>query len=399
MARLGIALDLGTSGFRGQAVDLDRQGSIVSTAVTTRHPFPGANVMDHLHYAIELGLDWAQDVVVRAVNKVMRHLRIDGRRGPSGPLWKPDSMFPFSRHRNPGSGVCRQAKTGSPRHYTGTGVIALISEGLKQGLIKIPEIQTPDGKIHLPNGIGFTREDLLETGKAIGAIRAGHITLCQEAGISSDEVETAYMSGASGTYVDAIKAQRIRMIPPGVKRIYQVGNTSLAMARDLVMNPDDLWRMKDIAEHLRQHHCMFASSKTFEKEFILESSYWTDGMSMEHYQNFLKKFKIPQIKEVTRKPTVIKTEEKDIADPGVLGLRIIPDIGERRTTIFEGCVGDSFCVSECPEHALTIEEQENKFRITQDLALCNGVACRRFEKSCEEDCFDWTKLITSTDSA
>ena len=281
---------------------------------------------------------------------------------------------------------------------TGTGVIALISEGLKQGLIKIPEIQTPDGKIHLPNGIGFTRKDLLEAGKAIGAIRAGHITLCQEAGISSDEVETAYMSGASGTYVDAIKAQRIGMIPPGVKRIYQVGNTSLAMARDLVMNPDDLWRMKDIAEHLRQHHCMFASSKTFERVFILELSYWTDGMSMEHYQNFLKKFKIPHLKEVTRKPTVIKTDEKDIADPGVLGLRIIPDIGERRTTIFEGCVGDSFCVSECPEHALTIEEQEKKFRITQDLALCNGVACRRCEKSCKENCFDWTKLITSTDS-
>ena len=57
MARLGIALDLGTSGFRGQAVDLDKQGSILSTAVTTRHPLPGANVMDHLHIAIELGLD------------------------------------------------------------------------------------------------------------------------------------------------------------------------------------------------------------------------------------------------------------------------------------------------------------------------------------------------------
>jgi len=38
----------------------------------------------------------------------------------------------------------------------------------------------------------------LEAGKAIGSVRAGHITLCQEAGIQVDDIETAYMSGASG---------------------------------------------------------------------------------------------------------------------------------------------------------------------------------------------------------
>ena len=56
MPTLGVALDLGTSGFRGQALDLDQNGMIISTAVTTRHPLPGANVMDHLHFAIEIGI-------------------------------------------------------------------------------------------------------------------------------------------------------------------------------------------------------------------------------------------------------------------------------------------------------------------------------------------------------
>ena len=55
MPKLGIALDLGTSGFRGQAIDLDQNGQILSTAVTTRHPLPGANVIDHLHFALEVG--------------------------------------------------------------------------------------------------------------------------------------------------------------------------------------------------------------------------------------------------------------------------------------------------------------------------------------------------------
>lgn len=77
MAKLGIALDLGTSGFRGQAINLDQNGIILSTAVTTRHPLPGANVMDHLHFALEVGLVWAHEVVIHAVNRVIDHLRID----------------------------------------------------------------------------------------------------------------------------------------------------------------------------------------------------------------------------------------------------------------------------------------------------------------------------------
>ena len=77
MARLGVALDLGTSGFRGQALDLDQNGIIISTAVTTRHPLPGANVMDHLHFAIEMGLNRAHEVMVHAVNKLIDHLKIE----------------------------------------------------------------------------------------------------------------------------------------------------------------------------------------------------------------------------------------------------------------------------------------------------------------------------------
>jgi methylamine methyltransferase corrinoid protein reductive activase len=77
MAKLGIALDLGTSGFRGHAIDLDQNGIILSTAVTTRHPLPGANVIDHLHFALEVGLERAHGVMVHAANKVIDNLRIE----------------------------------------------------------------------------------------------------------------------------------------------------------------------------------------------------------------------------------------------------------------------------------------------------------------------------------
>jgi methylamine methyltransferase corrinoid protein reductive activase len=562
MPKLGIALDLGTSGFRGQAIDLDQNGQILSTAVTTRHPLPGANVIDHLHFALEVGLNYAHDVVIQAANQVIDNLRIEkdkvvrlavcgnpiqlslfeeieirdlayaGKRklealgvvppkrdaqivkaheirgldllpevdvlippaveheigadalammiqtgmlekneiaivtdygtnaemalivkgtvytgstaaGPAlegqqiedGLLALPgaisdvefepdgDSHDTFSKgtasNVQPLSGKLKtrvlsmdmaalSGDTVDPATgkrftkgeleavgITGTGVVGLISQGLKAHLIRIPRINTLDTEIHLPNGLKFTEKDLLEAGKAIGSVRAGHITLCQEAGILVEDIETAYMSGASGTYVDALKAQEIGMIPAKVKRIYQVGNTSLAMARDIIRDVNKLWEMKQIADDLRQHHCMFAASKTFEKVYILELSYWTEGMPLAQYQKFLKKFGFPALQEVTTTPEVIKTVERDIPDLGIMGLKIISDIGEKRSIIFKGCLGDGACLAVCPENALDMEEAGDDFQLTIDLALCDGVACRRCERECSEKVFDLVKIITS----
>jgi methylamine methyltransferase corrinoid activation protein len=51
----GITVDLGTSGYRSQLVDLENKGKIISTVITNRHPLPGANIMDHLHFWLENG--------------------------------------------------------------------------------------------------------------------------------------------------------------------------------------------------------------------------------------------------------------------------------------------------------------------------------------------------------
>jgi methylamine methyltransferase corrinoid protein reductive activase len=446
MARLGVALDLGTSGFRGQALDLDQNGRILSTAVTTRHPLPGANVMDHLHFAVDMSLNRAHEVVIKAVNKVIDNLRIEndevvrlavcgnpiqlslfqeieirdlayaGKRklealgvvapkrdahivkaqeicglnlpadadilmppavrheigadalammiqtgmlqkdeiaiatdygtnaemalivkgtvytgstaaGPAlegqhiedGLLALPGAIsdLEFEPEKKAATGSSEAAAENQPTRgrlktyilnsdmtaqagdtvdpttgnllekgvekavgITGTGVIALISQGLEANVIRLPRIITSDGK-------------------AIGAVRAGHIALCQEAGVDLEDIESAYMCGASGTYVDALKAQKIGMIPKGVKKIYQVGNSSLAMARDMVRNVDELWHMKRIANELRQHHCMFANSKVFEKVYILELSYWTQGMSLDQYHTYLKKFGLPPLTPIS----------------------------------------------------------------------------------------------------
>ena len=561
MPKVAIAMDLGTSGFRGQAIDLDDGGQIIATAVTTRHPLPGANVIDHLHFALEAGIPAAHQVVAAAVNQVIKALTIDrnsvvrmavcgnpiqlslfqeieirdlayagkqkleslgvvppardaqvvkasqilgldlppdvdilippavqheigadalammiqtgmlekdeiaivtdygtnaemalvvrgvvytgstaagpaleGQQIEDGLLALPGAISdvdfePAEGGRTapapdkPLDGILRTRVLGADMSalpgdavdpnsgktvekgeleavgVTGTGVVGLISQGFKANLVRIPKITTFDAEIHLPNGVKFTEKDLLEAGKAIGSVRAGHITLCKEADIRLEDIETAYMSGASGTYVDALKAQEIGMIPAGVQRIFQVGNTSLAMARELVRDVDKLLKMKEIADDLRQRHCMFAASKVFEKVYILEISYWTEGMPLKQYQRFLTKYGLPPLTEVSATPEVIKTVDRDIPDLGYRGLRIIPDIGEKTSMVFDGCLGDEGCIDVCPERALTMESTADGYAITIDLALCDGVACRRCERACTEKCFNLASLFTPSKAA
>jgi len=78
-----------------------------------------------------------------------------------------------------------------------------------------------------------------------------------------------------------------------------------------------------------------------------------------------------------------------------MGLKIIPDIGERKSICFEGCIVCSDCIEECPENALYGEELEECFAITINLALCDGVACRRCERACKEKGFNLIELLTA----
>lgn len=226
-------------------------------------------------------------------------------------------------------GVVEAAGTPQPVGITGTGTLAIVDQALQAGFIVLPDIETEDGRLHLGEDLYFSREDLAEAGKAIGAVRAGHLTLCHEAGIGPEDIRTSYMSGASGTYVDAIKAQRLGMIPPRAHTVYQVGNTSLAMARRLVTEPGSLDAMAELAASLRTRHCMFAASKVFQKAFLLELSYWTEGMPMAQYRRFLEKFGLADLPPVQGAPEIVHLVKRDIEDLGKMGLTTITDIKRR----------------------------------------------------------------------
>jgi methylamine methyltransferase corrinoid activation protein len=538
----GVAIDVGTSGTRMHAVDLASK-KIISTAITMRHPVPGANVMDHLTFCIEVDRDLAHRLLIDTANKLMNMLDIDlkqvervaicgnpiqlsmfqnievrdlafvgektlkskgvehqkrdakvmpavdlglnlpdraelivppaikheigadalammyqtglldrkenvlvtdygtnaemalkvgdeiitgsaaagpaieGQHIKAGMLAAPGAISDVNADIdwrctvlddtilaqegdlvNPHSGnaIDEGKMHGKAVGVTGTGVIAAIAEGLSNNLIKMPHINTIDGNIHLQDGIVLTEHDVVEASKTFGAMRAGHFTLLEHAGLKFSELDIMYMSGASGTYVDARKAQQVGLLPPSCGQIYQYGNTSLAMALDLVRDPEMLDTLQTMASSIRANHVMFATDKVFETVFIQELAYWTEGMPIETYNMMLEFADIQPLPELVKDPKITRTVLRDIPDLGYKGLRVLRDIGIYVKGSFSGCTGCQACLNECPENAIKIQQGGlSGFEIEVASDLCNGTACMRCERACPEKCFKFKELQKS----
>jgi len=271
---------------------------------------------------------------------------------------------------------------------TGTGVIALIEKALGHGLVELPRIKTPDELIHLQNKITFSERDLKEAGKAIGAIRAGHITLCAAAGIELTDIDTAYMAGAAGTYMDAEKAQKIGLIPYSTGKIAQLGNTSLAVAREILLSEERLWELQDIANQIIGTHIMFATAPEFRDVYVLELAYWEEGMPFKMFKKYLKKKGLPSLDDPISNPVVDKRVERDIPVLGEEGLYVLERVGTYMTMVVD-CPECRKCIKVCPNEAITIDE-ENRVMISTD--LCEGAHCQKCIRACPPDKFNWENL-------
>lgn len=537
----GIALDLGTSGFRSHLVDLDKGGKILDTAITSRHPLPGANIMDHMHFWMKSGREITHKIIVQTIydlinlygkeklsqvsklsvcgnpiqlslfeNIEIRDLAFAGKNklkslGVVAPSRKahittagdigllevdPDTEVlipPAIRHEigadalamiiksgmldknetcmvtdygtnaemglyydgelYSGSAAAGPAMEGQSIEYgalaspsvisdvnisddgtwdnivlddmlnpiltakvnpitgetvkilnyeskgvTGTGVVSSIAEGLKSGIISLPGISTPDHKIHLTDGVYLTESDIKEAGKAMGAIRAGHRTLMYEVGLSDNDIKTMYMAGASGTYVDPFKAQYCGMIPRVLKEVYQLGNTSLMMAHDLLKSENTLDNMQDVANSISANHIMFAGNQKFEDMYVLELAYWDEGMPMEMYNTLMEASGFPKLPDIVPPNICKRIAKSDIPDVGA-GVHTLEKVGMIMKGKFDGCTGCRKCQHGCPEKALTVYDQnDNSHVINIRSDLCLGTACQACEFNCPEKVYKFIDL-------
>ena len=536
--RIGVAIDLGTSGFRAQKIDLEQE-KILKTVITLRNPLPGANVMDHLDFAIHYGLDKAHGLSARAVKNLIEELGVkpeemerfsicgnpiqlsifqeipiedlayagerkkqkyhieeqnrdariiplpeisgfeefkncklyvppaikhevgadalalieksgmlsseeiaiatdygtnaemalkangviytgsaaagpalEGQEIEDGAIASPRTIcdvefegenlrcYVLDKDMNSTKGDLVNPKTGevlekgeiTAKGITGTGVIALIETGIQNQLIVLPKIKTPDSIIHLQDGIKFTEKDLIEAGRAIGAIRAGHITLCAAAGIEMADLKVAHMSGAAGTYMDAAKAHKVGMIPYNANYVSQIGNTSLSVAREILLSEERLTELQKIAKEIVGTHVMFATSDVFKEAYMLELAYWNEGMMFKMFKKFLKKKNLPMLDEPSSDLKIDRQVERDIPELGEEGLHVLEKVGTYLTMVIEDCDNCRKCVKVCPTAALKLDES-GTVRIRTD--LCDGANCQRCLHACPEDRFKWENLIVA----
>lgn len=274
---------------------------------------------------------------------------------------------------------------------TGTGVISAFALAFKTGLLKQPP-KLPGGRLVLGPDIEITEKDVEEAGKAIGAIRAAHLTLLVDAGVRYEDLENVYMSGASGTYVDAEAARQIGACPGFAKKIFQFGNTSLGLARKLVIDKSMLENVIEIAKKITADHLMMATSETFNNFYICELSYWTQGMPMEMYNQMLEMYGIPKIPKTLAQVEIEKRVYKDIENLGEEGLFVLKEIGIILEVPVEKCIYCRKCEKECPENAIRIVEKTGKRFAEYDSQKCLGTSCRRCVSICPEDAIEMSKL-------
>ncbi|TGC09003.1 methylamine methyltransferase corrinoid protein reductive activase [Methanolobus halotolerans] len=278
-----------------------------------------------------------------------------------------------------------------PKGITGTGVISTIALALKTGIIeKLPKL--PNGRLILGDGIIITEKDVEEVGKAIGAIRAAHMTLMVEAGMKLEDLRYSYMSGATGTYVDAEKARHIGSVPGFSQGIIQFGNTSIGLARKLAIDSSRLEEVTAIAGKIQADHIMMATSETFKDIYVCELSTWQHGMPREMYDQMLQMYGLPAFPKDLGEVYIEKRVKRDIEDVGILGLEIVTDIGIILEAPVKKCILCHECEEECPEDAVVIVEKDGQRFANIDSQHCLGTSCRRCVAICPEQTMDHTIL-------
>lgn len=114
--------------------------------------------------------------------------------------------------------------------------------------------------------IVLTQRDIRELQLAAGAIRAGITLLLQENNVLPEQIEMFYVAGGFGQSIRLSSARRIGLLPAlPADRFQFCGNTSLAGARAVLLNPDNAEAAHRIVR--QSHHCELAMLPQFQKVF------------------------------------------------------------------------------------------------------------------------------------
>lgn len=134
----------------------------------------------------------------------------------------------------------------APKSICGSGIIDAVATMLQAGVVDETgafeeppagplEAEVTEYKghpaLHVAGEVLFTAEDVRKVQLGKGAIRAGIETLLSHAGVDAAQVETLYIAGGFGNYLDIGSAAAIGLVPPALApKTIPIGNAALAGA-------------------------------------------------------------------------------------------------------------------------------------------------------------------------
>ena len=171
--------------------------------------------------------------------------------------------------------LCDTIGDGSPIGICGTGVMETVAELLRTRLIdtsgKLDEEYFEDGFLLAiaddGTDIVMTQKDIREFQLAKAAIRAGVETLISQYGTSYEEIETVYLAGGFGYFMDVKKAVEIGMLPKELReKTVPVGNASLNGGVKCVLQEDANAVCKTLVKISTE--LLLASDEVFQKKYM-----------------------------------------------------------------------------------------------------------------------------------
>lgn len=163
-----------------------------------------------------------------------------------------------------------------PIGICGSGAVSVCAELLRHGFMDTDGILTdqfpPEGILlgHRTDGtpLIFSADDLRALQLSVAAIAAGIDTLTDSAGVAPEDIDTVYLGGGFGFYLDMSDCQTLGMfsaIPPD--NIIPVGNTSLKGLYLLATSDTSLPTVPSV------EFINLAESSYFQKQFVSHMTY------------------------------------------------------------------------------------------------------------------------------
>lgn len=143
-------------------------------------------------------------------------------------------------------------------HVIGGGqAVGLCGSGLLDLIATLLDAEIMDESGCLENGsfslceaVTLTQKDVREVQLAKAAIRAGIELLSRHLGVSTADIQSVYLAGAFGNFLDPASACRIGMIPPALlDRIHPIGNAAGEGTRLCALSRKEFEYSKDLAAH------------------------------------------------------------------------------------------------------------------------------------------------------